>query len=1539
MASLLTGTTIGGNLALHAGNYTNYVDAKQFANFVGTAAGGAWYTIAVNPGDRASALFMINDFSSGCHQSVHFIASHFYSNGDRITVLHNDYYSTSPFRYIRIKKGGTYDGAMLQVYLDNNSDAPEVIITQNEQSSGWIVKNWIADGTNPGNLSNYAAVVTVAVSVDLDLGAPGNLISSGAIAAPIFYDSGDGNFYVNPDTGTVLKNFIDLGIRDSAGTSGRSIRIEGVNDSSGEGSGRIFFTENNSGSSNNYGFSISYNGTGANPVMPSSMTLGGGNAEWAFWGHDNSLNGTKIMFGYRNETNVYITGSLRTPIFYDSNDTNYYCDPASTSSLNLINHYGANAYGGDSASVYSSYNTAASNALQFRVLHSAANVKIFNNRGALFLNDNGNNVGVGTTNPTSSLHVKGAVSAPSDSGIFEIGDAARRGLSFGYDNSTSQGWIYCRDVGVSSRVLNLNVGSLYVLGGSYAYSPYSLRAPVFYDYNDTAYYCDPASTSILNKINLNTAATACIQWRSAGQGTIAGGYPFYNNVSYGSINIEVSDNDTGGLVIDNEGVTVYGAADNGQLFRTIDEDVYQTNGNVIASATTFWINQGQDGGGVIRGTFTSTGDFRAPVFYDSGDTNYYLDPGNTGISLLVAGKVGIGTTTTTYALDVRGDVRIGNGSSTEQDIRFFSLNGDWQVGTNNGGNGTNNNQFYIYDSAYRLTVQNGTGNVGIGAASPDTNLQVVGHVHVGNQTTFENSGGWNKTIYLDGTVHARLRILGSAYASGKNSATETNIWVDNSQSPYSGLSTNAGSFQISAGYTTMLNSARSPIFYDSDDTTYYVNPNSASNLYNLTIGNWTTNQSYPGILILGNIGYNYNFLNGTWTSSITAGIVANCSDEWEFVIHDSGTSVESAFIYQNSTGIILMGRDIGWGTTPIRAASDFRAPIFYDSDDTNYYLNPASTSIVYLTKTTYNTASSLANGTFNVAKTILGGLHFNNGSGTNGAGKEAAITFQGGTADEAQAGIYVHNNSNEGTHMAFATTDSYATGPQIGLRIMNSGYSYFPRSYVEAANSFRAPIFYDSNDTNYYCDPASTSVLSAINHFGINFYGSDSGIVYSSYNTSASNALQFRISHNLGNVKIFNNRGAIYINDNGNNVGIGTTAAATSLQIGGPSPTAATSGIQFGDDTGARIYRGASGVVSFSSNINTGAYISAGSYVYASTYLQTGNNNIYPNGQSNTLNINVGNSANNAWIAGITLAPGGIVTAYGDMRSPIFYDSANTAYYTDPASTSVLNTLNSSTLNGSVIGVNNTTNTNGYGISLYNGAVAGEPTYGLMFQGTATFGTHGSVTGDWATYFTMNNDNTRGWIFRKVGQANVASISGGGTLTVTSDIRSPVFYDSSDIAYYLDPANSTTSAILNGKVGIGTTAPSTSYKLDVNGGIHYTSSTASSDIRFKKNITIIDNALGKLDAIRGVRYEWNEFINSKRDGYKLNEPTLGVIAQEVETVFPELVTTWDLSEDCHDAKGVNYEKFVPVLIQAVKELKAKNESLEARILILEEKFK
>lgn len=84
-------------------------------------------------------------------------------------------------------------------------------------------------------------------------------------------------------------------------------------------------------------------------------------------------------------------------------------------------------------------------------------------------------------------------------------------------------------------------------------------------------------------------------------------------------------------------------------------------------------------------------------------------------------------------------------------------------------------------------------------------------------------------------------------------------------------------------------------------------------------------------------------------------------------------------------------------------------------------------------------------------------------------------------------------------------------------------------------------------------------------------------------------------------------------------------------------------------------------------------------------------------------------------------------------------------------------------LDAAYLGVTNTSSTNGYGISLYNGATAGAPTYGIMFAGTGTFGTHGAVTSDWATYFTMSDTTNRGWIFRR-GSTNVASIDGTGKL-------------------------------------------------------------------------------------------------------------------------------------------------------------------------------
>lgn len=230
-----------------------------------------------------------------------------------------------------------------------------------------------------------------------------------------------------------------------------------------------------------------------------------------------------------------------------------------------------------------------------------------------------------------------------------------------------------------------------------------------------------------------------------------------------------------------------------------------------------------------------------------------------------------------------------------------------------------------------------------------------------------------------------------------------------------------------------------------------------------------------------------------------------------------------------------------------------------------------------------------------------------------------------------------------------------------------------------------------------------------------------------------------------------------------------------------------------------------------------------------------------------------------------------------------FHAECEVAYATSAGSaTNATNvsggTVSGSSVNGSYIGVNNTTNTNGYGISLYNGATAGVPAYGLMFQGTATFGTHGAVTSDWATYFTMNNTANRGWIFRDVSTpTNVASISNNGTANFNGNVT----------AYY-------------------------------------------SDARLKTFTGKIQNAVEKVCALNGYYYVENE--TAKSLGYTNDKVQVGVSAQEVQAVLPEIVTEAPASKDY---LTIWYEKLTPLLIEAIKEQQETIDSQEQRIAKLE----
>jgi len=186
-----------------------------------------------------------------------------------------------------------------------------------------------------------------------------------------------------------------------------------------------------------------------------------------------------------------------------------------------------------------------------------------------------------------------------------------------------------------------------------------------------------------------------------------------------------------------------------------------------------------------------------------------------------------------------------------------------------------------------------------------------------------------------------------------------------------------------------------------------------------------------------------------------------------------------------------------------------------------------------------------------------------------------------------------------------------------------------------------------------------------------------------------------------------------------------------------------------------------------------------------------------------------------------------------------------------------------------------------------------------------------------------------------------------------------LYYDSTNTAVSIYAAGNLGLSVKNtGNVGIGTTGPN--YLLDVNGTFHaagnarfdgavamnainnsgtgyylcdtsgvisYGSSCASSDRRLKQNIVPLHDALTKITQLQGVSFDFKDPAKYGK-GHQI-----GLIAQDVEKIFPQLVNT-----NPDGLKSITYEKMTAPLIEAVKELKADNDSDKAAIESLRQDF-
>ena len=207
---------------------------------------------------------------------------------------------------------------------------------------------------------------------------------------------------------------------------------------------------------------------------------------------------------------------------------------------------------------------------------------------------------------------------------------------------------------------------------------------------------------------------------------------------------------------------------------------------------------------------------------------------------------------------------------------------------------------------------------------------------------------------------------------------------------------------------------------------------------------------------------------------------------------------------------------------------------------------------------------------------------------------------------------------------------------------------------------------------------------------------------------------------------------------------------------------------------------------------------------------------------------------------------------------------------------------------------------------------------------STAMGNYTTASGNYSTAMG-NNTTASGWNSTAIGEWTTAS---GNASTAMGEWTTASDYGSLSIGSY----NSVNSSVTTGGnatsfdtdnaafvIGNGTSsASSDAFVVYFNGNATLAGDlTINSDARLKDNIQPLGSTLDKLHQIEGKTYT---FLKDEE-----HTPKIGVLAQEVQAVFPELVT-----EGADGILSVNYQGLVPVLINAINEQEAKIAALEAQ---------
>jgi hypothetical protein len=793
-------------------------------------------------------------------------------------------------------------------------------------------------------------------------------------------------------------------------------------------------------------------------------------------------------------------------------------------------------------------------------------------------------------------------------------------------------------------------------------------------------------------------------------------------------------------------------------------------------------------------TVWANGSFRAPLFYDSDNTEYYADP-NGGSYMRGIFNVAGGHGNTSIKLIARGN-EMGTGQQSQLQMWVSEPGNTWN------------------EAGFGFNVDNNL-NSGGGAyyfGRPNTSFgQAYMRFTTGGTTIFynTNTSGTRQTTmewYADSTVYAN-------------------------------------------NYLTGGNSLRAPIFYDSNNTGYYVDPAGTARLSYVVANGGIRIDGNENLYLDNNYGQS---VVGVYTSTRYQGVFAmgnayklsidGASTNNHYGIAWSHPNAGGQASYLNDHGMLIQN----YGTTfaaissRIWARSSMMSPIYYDHD-TGYYGDFNSDTnwqglttygkmrIGETAKTNWRRNDYTGNSDYWVGTMGWGTRDFNEvmtwGSGfidtwSNPANQPSGTSHWVGVQTYHYTNAY---NSAYGWQLV--------GGPIGNLRFRQSwpnagGWRTVAMHDINdgSGGGLYAGAFYDANDTGYYLDP------NGVDNQGLRMRG-------------------------------------------------GT--------LHGP-------------------------------NWSWGKYLRVGT-----------NGRIDGNASVVTTNGNLHLDCENGYETYINHYSGNRTYTY-ELRSTFIYDYNNTGYYLNMDGVSQLH----------YVLANNWFRPQGctgvywesYGRGIWSPECEGNP-YG-------TIATYGGGRNGWLGYGITSrfcwmgrggdvglHDNSYGWIYYAQGDGiwylrwrgnDRMSIQPYG-MYVNNDIRSPIFYDH-DTGYYGD-FNSTSrfNYIINNNI----------YCYDwifAQGNIiaYY------SDERLKTKVGNIENALEKVSQLNGFYYVNNELAHSV--GYTDTKVQLGLSAQEVQSILPEIVHLapfdTDIDSETKEIKGsksgenyltIDYDKLVPLLVEAIKE--------------------